>query len=139
MIKNKRFPLLFIILPMLGFDALADQPQVCFYKDSHYNGDSICATEGDIINILPLKWNDRISSISVPKGMVVTVYEDGDFSGLSLTLKESVDLLSSKGEKGFNDAISSFSIKHAACFYEYDQFLGGSICLVVKKSISIRG
>ncbi|MDN0109304.1 peptidase inhibitor family I36 protein [Yersinia mollaretii] len=129
MIKNKRFPLLFIILPMLGFDALADQPQVCFYKDSHYNGDSICATEGDIINILPLKWNDRISSISVPKGMVVTVYEDGDFSGLSLTLKESVDLLSSKGEKGFNDAISSFSIKHAACFYEYDQFLGGSICL----------
>lgn len=129
MIKNKRFPLLFLILPMLGFDALADQPQVCFYKDSHYNGDSICATEGDIINILPLKWNDRISSISVPKGMVVTVYEDGDFSGLSLTLKESVDLLSSKGEKGFNDAISSFSIKHAACFYEYDQFLGGSICL----------
>lgn len=129
MIKNKRFPLLFLILTMLGFDALADQPQVCFYKDSHYNGDSICATEGDIINILPLKWNDRISSISVPKGMVVTVYEDGDFSGLSLTLKESVDLLSSKGEKGFNDAISSFSIKHAACFYEYDQFLGGSICL----------
>lgn len=129
MIKTKCFSLLFLILPMLGFDVLADQPKVCFYKDSNFNGESICAAEGNIVNILPLRWNDRISSISVPKGMIVTVYEDGDFAGQSVTLKESVDLLSFKGEKGFNDAISSFSIKHAACFYEYDQFFGGSICL----------
>ncbi|WP_145551793.1 peptidase inhibitor family I36 protein [Yersinia mollaretii] len=129
MIKTKRFPLLFLMLSILGFDVLAEQPKVCFYQDSYYNGESICATEGNIMNILPLRWNDRISSISVPKGMIVTVYENGDFTGRSLTLKESVDLLSSKGEKGLNDAISSFSIKHAACFYEYDQFLGGSLCL----------
>ncbi|EEQ09990.1 Beta-gamma-crystallin [Yersinia mollaretii ATCC 43969] len=129
MIKTKHFPLFFLMLSMLGFDVLADQPKVCFYKDSYYNGASICATEGSLVNILPLKWNDRISSISVSKGMIVTVYEDGDFAGRSLTLKESIDFLSSKGAKGLNDAISSFSIKHAACFYEYDQYFGGSMCL----------
>lgn len=129
MIKTKYFPFLFLMLPLLSFDVLAEQPKVCFYKDSHYNGNSICAAEGDIMNILPLRWNDRISSISVPRGMIVTVYEDSDFTGRSLTLKESVDFLSSEGAKGLNDAISSFSIRHATCFYEYDQFLGNSICL----------
>ncbi|CNI42585.1 exotoxin [Yersinia mollaretii] len=129
MIKTKHFPLFFLMLSMLSFDVLADQPKVCFYKDSYYNGASICATEGSLVNILALKWNDRISSISVPKGMIVTVYEDGDFAGRSLTLKESIDFLSSKGDKGLNDAISSFSIKNAACFYEYDQYFGDSMCL----------
>ncbi|CQQ79759.1 beta-gamma-crystallin [Yersinia mollaretii] len=129
MIKTKRFPLFLLMLSMLYFDVLADQPEICFYQDRNYNGDSICVPEGSIMNILPLKWNDRISSISVPKGMIVTVYEDGDFAGRTLTLKESADFLSSNEAKGFNDAISSFSVRPAACFYEYDQFVGNSICL----------
>ncbi|WP_145518797.1 peptidase inhibitor family I36 protein [Yersinia mollaretii] len=129
MIKTKRFPLFLLMLSMLYFDVLAEQPKICFHQDSNYNGDSICAKEGEVVNILPLKWNDRISSISVPKGMIVTVYENSDFSGRSVTLKESVDFLSAEGPRGLNDAISSFSVRHAACFYEYDQFFGNSICL----------
>lgn len=129
MIKNNMLLLFVSMLLILNFETLAVQPKVCFYADSHYSGESLCATDGNDIDVITLHWNDRISSISIPDGMVVTVYEDHKFLGRSLTLKNNIDFLSSLKFKDFNDIISSFKIKNSACFYEYNNFTGDSICL----------
>ncbi|WP_186378663.1 peptidase inhibitor family I36 protein [Yersinia kristensenii] len=137
MIKNK-FPfILFSLVSMLSFDAFSNDPKICFFVDDNYQGESLCTTEGNAINDIPLKWNDRISSISVPHGLVVSVFKDINFSGRTLTLKDSVDSLSSLCWANLDDEISSFKVRSAACFYELDAFAGDSFCLSGNESLDL--
>lgn len=137
MIK-KRFSLtLLSLILMLSFDVFSNAPKVCFFINDNYQGESLCTTEGNAINELPLKWNDRISSISVPYGMVVSVFKDINFSGRKLTLKDSVNSLSSLRWANLNDEISSFNVRSAACFYELDGFTGDSFCLSGNESLDL--
>uniref|UniRef100_UPI0016439BEE peptidase inhibitor family I36 protein n=1 Tax=Yersinia massiliensis TaxID=419257 RepID=UPI0016439BEE len=129
MMKNKCLLLFFLMLMVLSYKVLAEKDKVCFYADSNYTGESICAAEGNEVKSIMKNWNDRISSISVPKGMTVSIYEGNNFSGRSMTLKSNIDFLSHPDLKYFNDIISSFKIKYSACFYEYDRFDGKAICL----------
>ncbi|HEN3568727.1 TPA: peptidase inhibitor family I36 protein, partial [Yersinia enterocolitica] len=122
---------------MLSFDVFSNNPKVCFFVDENYQGESLCTTEGNAINELPLKWNDRISSISVPRGLVVSVFKHINFSGRTLTLKDSVDSLSSLRWADLNDNISSFKVRSAACFYELDGFTGDSFCLSGNESLDL--
>ncbi|MGE4669985.1 peptidase inhibitor family I36 protein [Yersinia enterocolitica] len=137
MIKMMFLFTLFSLVSMLSFDVFSNNPKVCFFVDENYQGESLCTTEGNAINELPLNWNDRISSISVPRGLVVSVFKHINFSGRTLTLKDSVDSLSSLRWADLNDNISSFKVRSAACFYELDAFSGDSFCLSGNESLDL--
>ncbi|WP_032486447.1 beta/gamma crystallin domain-containing protein, partial [Yersinia pestis] len=94
--RYNRNHMLTLMFSLLIFDAYANEPKVCFYMDDDYNGESLCAAQGNSVASIPDKWNDRISSISIPHGLVVTVYEDVDFLGASRSFEADVDLVSDK-------------------------------------------
>ncbi|CNH01341.1 peptidase inhibitor family I36 protein [Yersinia pekkanenii] len=135
MINNIFFMVLCLII--LTTNVFADNPKVCFFADEGYQGASICATQGLAVDNLSIEWNDRISSISVPPGMVVSVYKDINFSGGNLTFRENVDLFTSRQWADLNNTIRSFKVRSAACFYEYDDFLGDSICISGNERIDL--
>lgn len=127
--RYNRNHMLTLMFSLLIFDAYANEPKVCFYMDDDYNGESLCAAQGNSVASIPDKWNDRISSISIPHGLVVTVYEDVDFLGASRSFEADVDLVSDKDLIYLNDNISAFKIKKAVCFYGESNFTGDSLCL----------
>ncbi|AHK18029.1 exotoxin [Yersinia similis] len=127
--RYNRNHILTLMFSLLIFDAYADEPKVCFYMDDNYNGESLCTTQGNSVADIPDQWNDRISSISVPHGLIVTVYGDINFAGASRTFEADVDLVSDKSLMYLNDNISSFEIKKAVCFYGESNFTGDSVCL----------
>ncbi|HDL7795121.1 TPA: peptidase inhibitor family I36 protein [Yersinia enterocolitica] len=135
MINNILFMILFLIV--LITNVFAEQPKICFFADEGFQGKSICATQGQAVSDLKMEWNDRISSIAIPPGMVVTAFQDINFSGKNFTFKESVDLYLSRRWADLNDAIRSFKIRSAACFYETDDFGGESICLSGNERIDL--
>ncbi|MDA5545863.1 exotoxin [Yersinia rochesterensis] len=137
MIKTMLLFILLSLVSMLSFEVLSSKPKVCFFIDENYQGESLCTTEGNAINELPLKWNDSISSISVPHGLVVSVFKNINFSGRTLTLKNNVDSLSSLRWANLNDEISSFKVRSAACFYELDAFAGDSFCLSGNENLDL--
>ncbi|MFW5394122.1 peptidase inhibitor family I36 protein, partial [Yersinia sp. 2544 StPb PI] len=125
---NHNYLMIFFTL-ILTENVSAQQGKVCFFANNNYTGKSICAGQGQEVSDLKDEWNDKISSIFVPSGMIVTVYENNDFSGKLLTFRDDVDLFSSRSWADLNNEISSFRVRSAACFYEQDDFLGESICL----------
>ncbi|WP_174635133.1 peptidase inhibitor family I36 protein [Yersinia thracica] len=137
MIRKKFSLTLFSLVSILSFDVSSDNPKVCFFIDEYYQGESLCTTEGNAINDLPIKWNDRISSISVSHGLVVSVFKDINFSGRTYTLKDNVESLSSPRWADLDDDISSFKVRSAACFYELDAFSGNSFCLSGNESLDL--
>ncbi|HDM8289898.1 TPA: peptidase inhibitor family I36 protein [Yersinia enterocolitica] len=135
MINNILFMILFLVV--LITNVFAEQPKICFFAEEGFQGKSICATQGQAVSDLKMEWNDRISSIAIPPGMVVTAFQDINFSGKNFTFKESVDLYLSRRWADLNDAIRSFKIRSAACFYETDDFGGESICLSGNERIDL--
>ena len=58
-------------------------------------------------------WNDRISSLGIPAGKTVVLYEHSDFGGESITLTSSVSDLRDVGGLGYgwwNNQVSSIRI-----------------------------
>lgn len=133
------YKFLFIVLFLITstIDVFAEQPKVCFFADEGYQGKYFCASQGQAVSDLRSEWNDRISSIYIPPGMIVTVFKDIYFSGENLTFKESIDLELSRRWANLNDAISSFKVRSAACFYEFDNFTGDSICISGNERIDL--
>lgn len=92
--------------------------KVTFYQHCDYDGSSWSVEEGfynmsDMIaKGIP---NDTVSSIKIPKGMSVTIFEHSGFSGKSLKLTEDTRCLV---DRGFNDVMSSFVIEGSVA-YEY--------------------
>jgi hypothetical protein len=58
-------------------------------------------------------WNDNISSVRVPPGMTVILYENDNYGGASLTLTSDVSDLRNYPGPGpdgtWNDAVSAYS------------------------------
>jgi hypothetical protein len=83
------------------------------YEHITYIGESF-EKSGDM-SFVGWEWNDRISSVSVPGGMSVTLYEHIDFGGRSLTLTgENHDLRSFRGpgiDGTWNDMASSIKVR----------------------------
>ena len=84
------------------------EPQVCFYEHFFYGGSVLCGNLGqtdiDIINARGL--NDKFSSVTVPAGLQVTVYEHGHNGGYSKVFSGSVAAF----WFDINDKISSFVV-----------------------------
>ena len=96
---------------------------VTVYADPEFRGDSRVVI-GSIPELGDLggpcgtgaagDWDDCISSIRVPQGLEVTVYEDEDFSGASMTFTADVlDLEREPGpcSDGWDDCISSIVVR----------------------------
>ena len=85
----------------------------CFYKDANFRGDRFCLNEGDHMRMVPEGFNDKISSIRIFGRTEVTVYDDRDFGGPRLHVKEDImDLESFQMKPGhsWNDKISSIDV-----------------------------
>ena len=84
-------------------------PQVIIYSDSDYRGWSVELPVGSYSGLGI--GNDRLSSIIVPAGYRVTLYEDGPFKGRSLELN------SSRANLGdFNDRATSAIVSVPSLF-----------------------
>ena len=74
---------------------------VIAYEDNDYNGNSVRLAPGRyLMNELGVR-NDSISSVSVPQGFRVTLFQDDNWAGRKLVLTESVASLPT-----FNDLTS---------------------------------
>ncbi len=85
-------------------------PKVTIYKDN-FSGESKSLAPGNYdYTDLGKVANDNISSISIPKGLKVTLFEHGGFAGRKLELKADAsanDLVKNK----FNDVTSSLRVE----------------------------
>lgn len=81
--------------------------QVLLYADTVYTGSSQALYPGDY-DLSSLKiGNDELSSLRIPSGWTVTLYQNSGFGGSSVTLtSDTVDLSS----VSFNDAASSIKV-----------------------------
>lgn len=91
-------------------EAVLNQPVITLYRDN-FSGASLNLREGHYEHYeLGNVDNDNVSSVKVPKGMKVTLYEHGGYQGRSLTLTQDVGadfLIKNK----FNDITSSLHVE----------------------------
>jgi len=80
---------------------------VIMYADSWYRGDKQSFSEGEFPSFNGASLNSNVSSINIPNGFVVTVYDMPKFRGSSYTFSSSILNLSSYK---WNDRIQSFRI-----------------------------
>ena len=83
-----------------------------FFGDINYAGGSFQLSSDS--SFVGWDWNDMISSVRVPPGQVVTLYQDADFGGAALTLtSDAPDLRAFAGpgaDGTWNDATSSIRL-----------------------------
>jgi hypothetical protein len=82
----------------------------CFYKDANFGGDRFCVQRGDRLAQLPAGFNDRISSVRLYGRVEIIVYQDANFGGRQMRLRDDVpNLRGYQVEPGhsWNDRISS--------------------------------
>lgn len=85
----------------------------CFYVDANFGGDKFCLRGGERVSHVPPGFNDRISSIRIFGRTEITVYQDRDFGGASLRLRDDVANLQSyqiKPGHSWNDRVSSIEV-----------------------------
>ncbi len=85
----------------------SDDKVVKIYADANYQGNSQNLEIGSYnINQLTIG-NDQLSSIKVPKGFVVTLYSDANFSGKTMPVTQDTPYVGNQ----FNDTISSIKVE----------------------------
>jgi hypothetical protein len=118
---------------MLAALPLASQAaSVCFYEHANYEGANWCVEAGTAAT--PDDWNDRVSSVRVPAGWSVTLYEHIGQGGASLALTADEPNLVNRA---FNDVMSSYrvvaptvpTVAVPVCLYEHIDYGGASLCL----------
>jgi hypothetical protein len=87
----------------------------CFFKEKYYRGEYFCMSRGSSFNVMPVGFNNEISSIKVYGRVSVTFYKNADFQSDNATLNGSVpDLaawrLPSDRSRNWNNKISSVQV-----------------------------
>ncbi len=95
--------------PICGNNGYGNNSTVQFFEHSNFTGNKLVYTVADYGSI-PSGWNDKISSIRIPAGIHVILYEHGNFQGKSLVLHG--DWTVANTADFWNDRISSFKIKY---------------------------
>ncbi|MEM7034885.1 MAG: beta/gamma crystallin-related protein, partial [Chloroflexota bacterium] len=99
---------------------------VTVFSDGNYKGRSQALSVGSY-NIGDLSiGNDRLSSVRVPSGLQVTLYQHGNFKGATRTYTQDVAFTSD-----FNDQTSSIKVEEVAIIYEHGKYRGRSQVLPV--------
>lgn len=95
-----------------------------FFEHASYQGNRLVLGVGRYnLGDIQAIGNDRLSSVKVPNGLQVTLYEHADFQGKSLVLDQDVDFL---GNYSFNDIASSIVIKATGIVIPPDVLTFGS-------------
>lgn len=106
------------------------------YEEIDLSGAAISIDEGEYkpsqLNTLGMHAN-RLSSLKVPVGFKVTLYDRGDFSGRKLELMANANNLSKNIVDGsnFSNKTSSIRVERLPIFYENCDYSGKSIVLDV--------
>jgi hypothetical protein len=85
----------------------------CFYKDADFRGEKFCVDRGERVASMPEGFRDSISSVQIFGRANVTVYQDSNFGGPSLRLRDDVTNLQSfqvRPGHSWNDRISSIKV-----------------------------
>ena len=85
----------------------------CFFTDANFGGEKFCMRGGERMGQVPEGFNDRISSIRIFGRTEITVYQNRDFSGPTLRLREDVPNLQSyqiSPGHSWNDRVSSIDV-----------------------------
>ncbi len=85
----------------------------CFFKDADFRGESFCLDAGQRVGQVPPGFSDRISSVRIFGRTEITVYQDSNFGGPSLRLRDDVANLQSyqvAPGHSWNDRISSIDV-----------------------------
>ncbi|CNH42971.1 beta-gamma-crystallin [Yersinia enterocolitica] len=53
MIENKHYFISASLALMFSFDVFSNEPKVCFFIKENYQGDSLCTTQGNAVELLP--------------------------------------------------------------------------------------
>ena len=128
-----------VVLCLLSIACLAQGQYITVYQDANYKGEQKTFRAGERIANLGNGekrkpgcrchiCNDDISSLSVPRGLKVTVYEDQDFRGRSRVITEDCAYLGSE----WNDKISSLIVEQVfyepvITFYQDANFMGDNM------------
>ncbi len=85
-------------------------PMVTLFEHQNFQGKTLQLEADWTIQRWNEFWNDRVSSISIPQGLVVTVFEHSNFTGRSMTLRG--DWSARAWNDAWNDRISSVQIRY---------------------------
>lgn len=128
----------------LYFASIAHGDSITFYEDEYYRGRSFRVDgAGEISNLrtkdlgLNDNFNDEISSIAIDGNFSLTLYENNDFQGASVTINLSRPYLTYLSFSDWEDRVSSIkwtplspsSEKSVAIFYDQPNFRGNSFTI----------
>jgi hypothetical protein len=99
--------ILFILITICT-SLLANAQQVAVFSDCNYIGQSGSVSAGRYLSYQMKVANDRLSSIQVPYGMKITIYEHDNFQGRSNTYSSSTPCL----EAEWRNLASSFIVEN---------------------------
>jgi Ca2+-binding RTX toxin-like protein len=106
-------------------------PSIEIFQHDNYGGNSFRLAPGKYNNIdLGSVGNDQLSSLKVPRGLTVILYEYGDFQGKQKVFN-SGDYSSVGGD--FNDQTSSIEVLPPAEIFQHDNYGGNSFKLAPGK------
>jgi hypothetical protein len=91
-----------------------DRDGACFFKDENFRGEKFCVQKGDRMEQVPPGFSDRISSVRIYGRSSVTVFQDANFRGPSLEIRDDIQNLQSsqvKSGHSWNDRISSIIVR----------------------------
>jgi Peptidase inhibitor family I36 len=86
--------------------AQAAQPAVCVYEHANFKGWRLCFNYGQDVGYIGNSANDKVSSIWMQRGVVLTICEHANYAGGCRTLYQNEPYVGD----GWNDIISSLSV-----------------------------
>ncbi|MDH0864566.1 hypothetical protein [Mitsuaria sp. GD03876] len=95
----------FLLLAAFAATDAAAGSEPCFFAHPHYEDLALCGRHSN--PWVGPRWNDAISSVRVPAGLVVELFEHANHRGRSVQLTENVRKLV---DIGFNDITSSYLV-----------------------------
>lgn len=99
---------IFFVLITICMATWANAQQVAVFSDCNYIGQSGSVSAGRYLSYQMKVANDRLSSIQVPYGMKITIYEHDNFQGRSKTYSSSTPCL----EAEWRNLASSFIVEN---------------------------
>jgi glucosylceramidase len=105
MISRSFLPSLAAALLAAGFAGATQAASVCFFELEQYQGAAFCSDTSS--PLLGRIWNDRISSVRVPAGASVKLYENANYGGRMVQITADSPSLA---QLSFDDQTSSYQI-----------------------------
>ncbi|WP_174634529.1 peptidase inhibitor family I36 protein, partial [Yersinia thracica] len=83
--------LLTMIVLIMSTSTYSQKAKVCFYELEDFAGESFCSAESESKTTYNNHFYNKIESISVPPGMLVTLYDGVNLSGRKTTLNNDIN------------------------------------------------